>query len=521
MNEFARAPLYARRGFGYAGIAAVIAMLLLWLAASPVIDHVPLYDELLHFLAAQGLRMDGHPAIAHGEYTRALLFTRLVASSLTHFGESMVAARIPALIAALLLVACVAAWVTRRAGLLAGVLVALLLCLVPATVELAVFARFYTVHALLICAIVIAFYEAAYPARPLVVRIALGIFAGALIPLAWHFQSTTLIAVGAGMCSVAALLISDHWLRVRAFVVRYPLQVVMGGGLLATIAFFLFIKLDLAARMGEVPLWAAWGANRPQFYVLDFAQSMPLLWPMFPVASIFALMTCRRLSLFCIVTVLAALAVHSIAAAKSVRYIYYALPFFCVVWACALAGVFKLLSDSLPHVKYAVPGLALLAMLVLAFSQEGQRLAKLVVRKMAPVEALSYAGEPDWSPVVPVLQMELAKADRVVTSNALKALFYLGRYDYELNASIVLETASGAEFGIDERTGGRALGTAESVHKLLDLPGTTLVVLEERKIGNPTGVSASALAVITAGCTTIALPSDSGIRAWRCRHPAD
>jgi hypothetical protein len=114
------------------------------------------------------------------------------------------------------------------------------------------------------------------------------------------------------------------------------------------------------------------------------------------------------------------------------------------------------------------------------------------------------------------LNHALRSADLVVTSNAMKALYFLGRYDYELNASIVPETVTGLEFGVDARTGQRAIGTAKSVERVLELHGTALVILEEEKIGKANGVPADAAAVIQSRCRSVDLAATPGIRAWLC-----
>src|SRR5690606_20385989 len=119
-----------------------------------------------------------------------------------------------------------------------------------------------------------------------------------------------------------------------------------------------------------------------------------------------------------------------------------------------------------------------LALVVTALSEEGRRAARLVLGRAMPEQALSYHAETDWASAMAPLAPSLAAADRIVTSNAMKALYYFGRYDYELNASIVGETDTRAEFGVDRRTGGRAIGTALSVSEVLEMPGTSLVVIE-------------------------------------------
>jgi hypothetical protein len=114
------------------------------------------------------------------------------------------------------------------------------------------------------------------------------------------------------------------------------------------------------------------------------------------------------------------------------------------------------------------------------------------------------------------LRPVLAGGNRVVTSNAMKALYYLGRYDFELNVSVVAETTSGQDFGVDTRTGGRAIGRAESLQSIIDRPGNTLVVLEDRKLRNAQGVPAEAVDLLQARCTPVALPAGAGLSAWQC-----
>jgi hypothetical protein len=248
------------------------------------------------------------------------------------------------------------------------------------------------------------------------------------------------------------------------------------------------------------------------YYLLDLGRDMPLLWPLFPVAAVVAVATHRRLALFSVVVVVAALVVHSLAAAKAARYIYYAMPFFCIVWACALDGTIEWLRRSTKSV-FIVIGLT---GLVLTLSTEGQRAAKLLLGRTTPQESLSYANEPDWSPALPALRPALVTADRIVTSNSMKALYYLGRYDYELNVSIVAETRSHQDFGVDERTGRRAIGRRESMQQVINMPGRSLVILEDRKLRNPVGVPAPVVELIAARCAAIALPLNIGLSAWQC-----
>jgi hypothetical protein len=508
--------LLDRRGWGWGAIAGAAVSCLLILMARKVIDHGPLYDELLHVLSARGLLAHGEPMIADGLYTRASLFTHLVAISMGHFGDTLVAARLPSLIATLALILLTAIWVTGRVSLLAGVFAAGILIVLPATLELAVFVRFYVLHGLVIGVMAIALYEAATPGRSLLYRALLIALALILVALGWHLQPTTVIAVGALLLGVASLWVFDNWPRVAPVVRRYPVPlgiaaiVIIAGGLA------LLHVPAIAAFSGEVPLWAAWAAHMPYFYVTQLARSMPFLWPMFPLIIVLAVITQRRFAIFCAVVVLSALAVHSVAAAKSVRYIYYLFPFIAALWGCALAGIFSYArAHSRERGAWAV---LILTVVTLGMSTEGARAAKLMAGRATPEEALSYAVEAEWSPIVPVLKPLLPKADRIVTSNAMKALYYLGRYDFELNASIVPETDTAEDFGIDQRTGRKAIGEPASVAKILDMPGLTLVVLETESLNLPHSVSSEALAVIEARCAVVLLPTAVEVRAWRCQH---
>jgi hypothetical protein len=196
------------------------------------------------------------------------------------------------------------------------------------------------------------------------------------------------------------------------------------------------------------------------------------------------------------------------------------MPLLCVLWACAVDGILRWLESPADiglritaRSRYAI---MLLAMMMFAFSMEGQREVRLLLSRAAPQDVLSYAAEPDWTPAVGVLRPLAVKAERVVTSNSMKSLYYLGRYDYELNASIVAETDTRTDFGRDERTGRKAIGSAAAVSSVIDATGTTLVVLENRKLDSDVGVPAAAHAVIAAACEAVNLPADLAVSAWQC-----
>jgi hypothetical protein len=515
------------RNWGAAVAAGLLGAFVLALMSRAVIGHAVHYDELLHILSARGLLQTGQLAIADGIYTRAELYTRMVAWSLRHFGDSLASARLPALASGATLVLLVGIWVTRKAGLLAGAAGAIFLCLVPTTVDVAVFSRFYTVHAVLMALMFVAVYEAMQPGRVLGVRIALFAAALGIVPLGWHFQDTTIIAIGAVAVSMLALLILDHWTYVKQLVLRRPILVLCSLGLVAIVGLAAVWYVGLLDQLGSTALWAAGNAQRFQFYLVAFRNDLPLLWPLLPAAAAIAVMRPeqRRLAVFCIVAIVAALFVHSVAAQKSMRYVYYLVPLMCVVWAVALSSLIthaadrEALSVGKPPVRSPMfVGVVSWALLAAAFllSQEGARALNLVAGRDASPFGRPFASEPDWASLVSELEPRAREADFVVTSNSMKAIYYLGRYDFELNATIVPETEGRSEFGRDRRTGRQAIGTATSIQRVLQQPGKTLVVIEASKIGRSSGVTADAYAVIESRCDGLSLPEDSGVRAWWC-----
>jgi hypothetical protein len=213
--------------------------------------------------------------------------------------------------------------------------------------------------------------------------------------------------------------------------------------------------------------------------------------------------------------------VHSLAASKSARYVYYCLPFICVLLGCGLSIAFSFLTESLSRRRPSLGRMASVLVLTtfsvsFAASQEGYRNARLLLGLDPYSKVLAYGDETSWSSAQALLLRLAARADAIVTSNAMKAIFYLGRYDYELNASIVPETDTGAEFGTDARTGGVAISTAESLTQVLRTHAAVLIVAENEKVGRDHGVPARTAAVAQTQCDAVRVSDTAGITVWWC-----
>src|SRR4029453_3155661 len=83
--------------------------------------------------------------------------------------------------------------------------------------------------------------------------------------------------------------------------------------------------------------WAAHHALEPQYYLIRGADQLPLLWPLSPALAVLALTRWRRVAAYGAAFFAVAFLCHSIAAQKSMRYLFYAWPFLCAVLGCGIA----------------------------------------------------------------------------------------------------------------------------------------------------------------------------------------
>jgi 4-amino-4-deoxy-L-arabinose transferase-like glycosyltransferase len=497
----------------------LLGAVVLAVGASWIIDHRPMYDELLHVLAARGVMQTGEPAIAGGIYDRAELFTRLVAVSMTMLGDSLVAARIPALACGGLLIVLISVWSTVRVGWIAGLGAALLLASLTTSVSMAVFARFYTLHALAVALGLILAYEATLRCRSSVARLALAAGGVLCFLLALHLQETTFIAAMAGMAAVIGVLVVDRWTEVREHVAQRPLPWLLAALAVAAIGAIVAWQFGLIERFQSAAIWAEGQASRTSYYLLVLAEAWPLFWPLWPAAFALALLRRSRVGLFCGIVFVVAIVMHSLAGMKAPRYLYYAMPFGCIVLGIGAAALATRLRSAASKVEgggVAVVALAVALVTGLALSQEAQRAVKFLLGKPSAYADFSYFAEPDWPAAMPILRPLSDDADRVLVSAGVKGLYFLGRYDYEVNTSVVQETATGQEFGQDLRTGRQAISSAASVDRVVAEPGRSLVIVEEQKLGRDEGVPREVVDLLQRKCSVVNMPAEVGLSAWLC-----
>jgi 4-amino-4-deoxy-L-arabinose transferase-like glycosyltransferase len=497
------------------------------------------YDEYFHLLAARQWLEDGTFAIAGGEYSRAAFFTRLVAGSVSLFGDTMVAARIPSVLAGVLWAALVFGWTRRVAGPLAGWIAGLLFALDPGAIFLSQMVRFYSLHGLLVLAGLLSIYrvtETPAPSRRTAVPLVLvGI---ASLGFATMLQPLTLIAIAAAGIWVGGILLGrlPSWLA-RGNRVRKGL--LLTGAVVAGL-----VVLGWAVSSGALTpylrayrgtyYWMNGELTSSHWYVWWLRGRYPVLWMLFPIAAGLALLRARRAAGFALTMFVVSFVTLSLASVRSERFLYFALPFFFVVWAIALATLLPALFRLGTGAAAALAGSRLGerarssagALFVIGsigfflFENNAFRLSLGMIT--AGPEQRPYR-EANWDPVVPRLKTLADSADVVLSSFVLVPLYYLGRGDAHLSWTETAETrfANGlpVEFSINRSTGLPTLSTPESLARVMACYNSGLVLTERFHLNRPHLLSRDLTAFLTSQLEEVPFPSESWVVAFRWHHP--
>jgi 4-amino-4-deoxy-L-arabinose transferase-like glycosyltransferase len=500
------------------------------------LDHAPYVDELNHALAARSLLEDGTLSINGGvPYTRAWLFTYLVAAFKAVFGQSLVVGRIPAVLAGLGLVLAMFVWVRSIAGRWAGWTAALLLGFAPVSIYLSQQVRFYTLHAILFWGAAIAVYAAVEMGTGLGRRRA-GLLAGAMLAfaLAYHLQPVTLVGVGALWLWVALdrAPAFSRWFRA---VGRPTLLAVIGA---VAVVFFLLalggsdLIADRLRFFGYADLWAAGKVDRPLYYHWHFVDQYPTLWTLFPFAVLIAASRFGRPTLFLGMIFAGAFVIHSAAAWKHERYLYYTLPFFFAIWGLAAAVIIPWLRERLDAVLEGQPGMrplaaagsvmfALILGASLLFAAAGNTAALYTYRMLTVSDVdwrmeRAYRGEADWEGAMSTLRPLADSADVVVASAMLKSLYYLGRVDFGLSLG---ELRGAQEFAVARKEAVPVISRPESLGLVRSCFRSGLVIADDRSYRRPWGVTDEAADYLETSMEAVAFPAGSGLVVFRWTHP--
>ena len=435
-----------------AGFLTRRSALILFLVALAVrlvhIARSPHRDELFHVMAALSLLADGDLSVDGGSpYTRAWPFTYLVAGLFRLFGDSLVVARLPGVVAGAGLVAVLFLWVRKNAGDRAAWVSALLLCFDPSHVFLSQLGRFYAPHALFFFVGAIAVYYAVE--QPWNIRRLLrgGILSVVSFGLAYSLHVGTFLGLAAilswlafagGPSLVRRLPKARRWLLVPV-------------AALAMVAAFLGLEAAFGLDISQTYTWADdWASRRsgnPFFYHQRLAYDYPTLWSLFPIAVLIALTKAPRVTLFSTVMFLAGVGLASFGGMKHQRYILYLMPFFFTISGIAVVTVLPWLRRSLgdllrgwsflsarPKATAALANLMLIGTLLLAIGTNRAPINTVRMLSARESDVGTYGWQPDWNAAMPLLASLADSSEVVLGSWPLAPRYFLGRLDVSLHA---------------------------------------------------------------------------------------
>jgi hypothetical protein len=462
--------------------------------ASVYIDHPPHYDEMYHMLAAESWRATGELRILDGEYHRAALFTKLVGLHAGICGPSLHCARWVSVAASALLVMLVTVFsgiVMRPAvGFVAGVLLAIN----PAVIVTSQMVRFYSVHALSffvfasLLFMLFSFWRQLSTGK----AIAAAVLGAGALAYANHLQVLTQLGAFGAVTGIMIIATPEFysWLRRQAVWV-VALTIVAALGAAVVFAFW----FDLAARIELIrtgPLWVQGLDTEYLYYHRNLILWYAALWSMLPILALLAIARWPKVSLYSLSIFVVAFFVLSIAASKADRFMVFALPFLAVAMAAGIVSLLLLLIEFLkPKLEQSTgwtarASAALAVILVLgaavpyAVTQQVTLNAARMWLDSGYVRMFgNYARYADWSHATERLRELAMHYPVILSSSGVKAAYYLGDFSFELNASVMGETDSGTEFGMDSRTGRRVVSNPQSIQRIREECGALLVIVED------------------------------------------
>lgn len=491
------------------------------------LDRYPHFDELYHVLAAQGWQATGQPMIAEGLYPRDLWLTRLIAWLFDRFGSSLEVARLPSLVAIAVLNALLFVWVRREAGLAAATVATLLFALSPIAVEMAQFARGYAVQMLGFFVAATSVYALWHDRR----RDLLAAWRVLVVVAGFGIALEVQIATVAGLAGVALwlfLVTIGAWLidpdvplrpRVLVLTAMVALAAAVLGGLVVT------GKLGaVLAPLAQTNLATAARDPQPWYYHLLLLLYYPTLWSLVPLLALAALAAAPRPALLALCVFAVGLLVHSIAAAKNLRYFAYLTPFLFVLWGIGLVAVWRRLVDLVRELLLgAFHGLAhpaartlsvVAVTLTVLFVALANAATVRTVALLADVTVPPEVPAPRWERARPLLEAELARARVVVTTTELEQLRFLGRYDVLFSRSRLAELEPSTDFTADFRTGRPVIGSVEALATLMACFDSGLVVSPTSRWRNPAQLDDAAADLLVRDAVPIELPG-SRLVAYR------
>jgi 4-amino-4-deoxy-L-arabinose transferase-like glycosyltransferase len=517
----------------------VLVFLLALAARLPHLGHVPQKDELNHVLAARSLLEYGTLEVVAGgsPYDRARGFTYLVAGVFRVLGESLVAGRLPALVAGTLLVVALFLWVRSEIGSVGGWAAALLLAFSPIAIMLSQWVRFYTIHALLFLgACVLTYVAMGTSERPLRSRVLMGVGAACCLALALHLQVLTVIgAAGLGLWVLLVGLPASF----RRLDSRAARKWVAAG--LASLVLVTLVVMSVTGFLGWLQTMATysdlWVTGRgPRFYHDLFLGLYPTLWTLFPLALVISAASRWRATLLCASVLAVGLLAHSLAAWKDERYVFYLLPMFCAVWGMAAGAAFPWLVGQVRQVLRAAAGRPLprglesaviggvVAVAVGFVSLGNPAMGSWSVKVMTVNDADwgawgNYRGHPDWVAAAAALETELEKAEVVLGSYDVTAVYALNRLDYLLRR-VGSTYGDVPDFHLRGKTAVPVVPTPEALALVMSCHRSGLIFIERGHYGAEWAVTPELVAHLEAHAERLVMPEEWRLLVFRWTSPS-
>jgi hypothetical protein len=518
------------------GLLALIALM-------PRLAHLdapPYFDEVYHILAARSWAAEGTFALADGVYTRAAGFTTAIALLFKVAGESLVVARVPAVMAGTLLVVVVGWWTGRTAGRTAGWIAALLVAIDPGAIYVSQIVRFYAPHALFVFLATAGLFLLAdqWSSRPAWWRGLLSAGILALLGAAGHLQVTTLVTVtGLGLWG-GGVLFRWWWQRRRKHPAWRWLPIWVAALLLAAVVGL--AATGLAAQLWNefrsTALWARADASEPRFYKWVLESRYPVFFSLLPVSILLAWRYRPRVAVFAAVMFSTAFLLHSLAAIKAERYLFHAIPFFHILTGIALTAILPAMRTLVADVAAAFlpmrAGLRLhvatrttiLVILAAVLAASTPVLATTRRMLLADEFAASFP-RPHWNHAAARLRPVAESASVVITSALPKAIYYLQRGEVTLSLTQLGEVAprnvDDREFAVDYRTGRPTISTVGSLEALRACHRSGLIVVEAFEWRKRYGTTPEVADYLEQHMAEVPLPEAWRLHVFSWEHGAD
>jgi hypothetical protein len=427
----------------------------------------PITDELYHLLAAESWAADGSLAIADGEYRRAALFTMMVGMVHSLTDGSVDAIRIFCILVGSLLVATVYAWTARILGTRYAVIAAFFLALMPGAIFLSQHIRFYSLHALVYFWMAWIAFDLATTSRSWQMRAGLASLFLVLALVGIHLQITTLV----GLAGIAFWILVSHAIELVGWIRQEKAK--LAGAIVTglVVAVLLFVGRSRIVELIDIyegsALWNS--GDNPLFYHLLYRDQLGAFWSAAPIAFVVALVSRPKVAFFCTCIFVVAFVLQSFGGMRSERFLFYAMPFFFIVWSIAIIWFGQLLRellvdgisrlprpDRMPVIRRMAPAviMALSAAFLFVSTPAFEASARMITgRTSTAANAVQYweRYEMDWAAAAESLQALSRESDVVLVSQALHALYYLGDYDYSISATAFADVESyGATNTVDQ-----------------------------------------------------------------------